>query len=68
MKWNVSGVEEATLGLYEGNFTQMGPRSVSNIINLGGIILRSARSKEFRTEEDRHKKLSNNARKTVLTL
>ena len=33
----------------------MGPRSVSNIINLGGTILRSARSKEFRTEEGRQK-------------
>jgi 6-phosphofructokinase 1 len=44
-----------TIGLIEGNITKMGPRSVSNIINLGGTILRSARSAEFRTEEGRKK-------------
>ena len=33
----------------------MGPRSVSNIINLGGTILRLGCSKEFRTEEGRQK-------------
>lgn len=49
------GVRGGYTGLIEGNFTKMGPRSVSNIINLGGTILRSARSKEFRTEEGRQK-------------
>lgn len=60
------GVRGGYTGLIEGNFTKMGPRSVSNIINLGGTILRSARSKEFRTEEGRQK-LSSNARKMALT-
>ena len=61
------GVRGGYTGLIEGNFTKMGTRSVNNIINLGGTILRSARSKEFRTEEGRQK-LSNNARKMALTL
>ena len=47
------GIRGGYSGLIEGNMTKMGPRSVSNIINLGGTILRSARSKEFRTPEGR---------------
>ena len=49
------GVRGGYTGLIEGNFTKMGPRSVSNIINLGGTILKSARSEEFRTYEGRKK-------------
>ncbi len=49
------GIREGFNGLIEGNITKMGPRSVSNIINLGGTILRSARSEEFRTPEGRQK-------------
>lgn len=47
------GIREGYNGLIEANFTKMGPRSVSNIINLGGTILKSARSAEFRTKEGR---------------
>ncbi len=49
------GIREGYNGLIEGNFTKMGPRSVSNIINLGGTILKSARSLEFKTSEGREK-------------
>ena len=47
------GIREGYNGLIEASFTKMGPRSVSNIINLGGTILKSARSAEFRTPEGR---------------
>ena len=49
------GVFRGLQGLIEGDFKEMGPRSVKNIINRGGTILKSARSKEFRTAEGRAK-------------
>lgn len=55
----VVGIRGGYNGLIEGNFTKMGPRSVSNIINLGGTILKSARSKEFRSKEGREKAFEN---------
>jgi 6-phosphofructokinase 1 len=45
--------------MIEGDFKEMGPRSVNNIINKGGTILKSARSKEFMTEEGRKKAHAN---------
>lgn len=39
--------------MIEGDFKEMGPRSVNNIINKGGTILKSARSADFRTPEGR---------------
>lgn len=42
-------------GLIEGNLEVFTARSVNNIINKGGTILRSARSLEFRTPEGRKK-------------
>ncbi len=53
------GIREGYNGLIEGHFTKMGPRSVSNIINLGGTILKSARSEEFKTKEGRQKAFDN---------
>lgn len=47
------GIREGYNGLIEGNLITMGPRSVKNIINQGGTILKSARSTAFRTEEGR---------------
>lgn len=47
------GVFRGLQGLIEGDFKEMGPRSVKNIINRGGTLLKSARSKEFRTKEGR---------------
>lgn len=49
------GIRGGYTGLIEGNIIKMGARSVNNIINLGGTILRSARSAEFRTSEGRKK-------------
>ena len=49
------GVWEGYNGLIKGEFIKMGPRSVKNIINRGGTILKSARSIEFRTKEGRQK-------------
>ncbi|MGC1203269.1 MAG: 6-phosphofructokinase [Flavobacteriaceae bacterium] len=47
------GVYRGYEGLMEGDFEQMNARSVKGIINKGGTILKSARSKEFRTKEGR---------------
>jgi 6-phosphofructokinase 1 len=49
------GVFRGYQGLIEGDFEELGPRSVKNIINKGGTFLKSARSKEFRTAEGRKK-------------
>ncbi|MGA9638266.1 6-phosphofructokinase [Flavobacterium sp.] len=49
------GVYRGYQGMIEGDFVPMGPRSVNNIINKGGTILKSARSAEFRTPEGRKK-------------
>ncbi|SHE60059.1 6-phosphofructokinase [Chryseobacterium takakiae] len=49
------GVREGYNGLINGDFLKMGPRSVKNIINQGGTILKSARSMEFKTKEGRQK-------------
>ncbi|WP_396600918.1 6-phosphofructokinase [Algibacter sp. R77976] len=57
------GVYRGYEGLIEGDFKEMNARSVRGIINKGGTILKSARSKEFRTEEGRkkaHKNLLDN--------
>lgn len=42
-------------GMIEGDFKLMDARSVNNIINKGGTILKSARCEEFRTPEGRKK-------------
>lgn len=64
----VVGIREGYNGLIEGHFTKMGPRSVSNIINLGGTILKSARSDEFRTKEGRQKAYDNCAAQGIEAL
>lgn len=53
------GVYRGYQGLIEADFELMTSRSVSNIINRGGTILKSARSKEFRTVEGRAKAYKN---------
>jgi len=50
-----TGIYRGYQGMIEGDFEVMGPRSVNNIINKGGTILKSARSKEFMTPEGRKK-------------
>ncbi len=49
------GIYRGYEGLMEGDFKSMNARSVRGIINKGGTILKSARSKEFRTKEGRQK-------------
>ncbi len=44
----VLGVEGGFEGLIHGKFREMGPRDVSGILQRGGTILQTARSKEFR--------------------
>ena len=46
----VVGIYEGYKGLIEGNVKVVGPRDVSNIINLGGTSLYSARCDEFKEE------------------
>jgi len=54
-----TGIYRGYQGMIEGDFKEMGPRSVNNIINKGGTILKSARSKEFMTAEGRQKAHAN---------
>jgi len=53
------GVYRGYQGLIEGDFEQMSARHVSNVINRGGTILKSARSLEFKTKEGRIKAYEN---------
>lgn len=55
----VYGVIKGYDGMINGNFIEMDDRSVSNIIQKGGTILKSARSEEFRTPEGRKKAFDN---------
>jgi len=48
---NVVGIRKGYQGLIENDMYDMTPRSVSNILNLGGTILKTARCLAFRTDE-----------------
>jgi len=50
---DVIGIRRGYAGMIEGDFVEMDGRSVSNILQKGGTILKSARSEEFRTPEYR---------------
>ena len=49
------GIYRGFEGMIEGDIIEMGPRTVKNIVNKGGTILKSARSAEFITPEGRQK-------------
>ncbi|WP_115461886.1 6-phosphofructokinase [Winogradskyella aurantiaca] len=49
------GIYRGYQGMIEGDFEKMDARSVKGIVNKGGTMLKSARSKEFRTKEGRQK-------------
>lgn len=49
------GIYRGYGGMIEGAFVSMDARSVKDIINKGGTILKSARSEEFKTTEGRQK-------------
>jgi 6-phosphofructokinase 1 len=53
------GIYRGYQGMIEGDFKEMGPRSVNNIVNKGGTILKSARSMDFKTSEGRKKAHAN---------
>ncbi|MCR4656267.1 MAG: 6-phosphofructokinase [Lachnospiraceae bacterium] len=47
----VKGIQKGYQGLLNDEITDMSPRDVSDIIQRGGTILRTARCEEFKTEE-----------------
>lgn len=49
------GIMRGYEGMIEGDFVRLGARSVGNILQRGGTVLKSARSEEFRTAEGRKK-------------
>ncbi|MCH8494170.1 MAG: 6-phosphofructokinase [Balneolales bacterium] len=56
---SVVGIRYGYQGMIKGDFVEMDGSSVSNIIQQGGTILKSARSDEFRTVEGRQKAAQN---------
>jgi 6-phosphofructokinase 1 len=54
-KKEVFGIMRGYEGMIEGDIVKLGARSVSNIIQRGGTILKTARCQEFRTPEGRKK-------------
>ena len=50
-----AGIYRGYEGMMEGDFKELTARNVKGLINKGGTILKSARSKEFRTLEGRKK-------------
>ena len=57
--WKVYGIYRGYEGLIEGNIKELTTESVSNTIQRGGTILKTARSDEFRTPEGRKKAFDN---------
>jgi 6-phosphofructokinase 1 len=60
--WQVYGVKHGYAGLISGDMIELTARGVGGIIQVGGTMLGSARSKEFRTEEGRKIALDNLAK------
>jgi len=55
----VLGIRRGYQGMIESDFVELTSSSVSNIIQKGGTVLKSARSEEFRTPEGRAKAAKN---------
>lgn len=55
----VFSIRRGYQGMIEGDVAEMHSGSVANIINIGGTILKTARSEEFKTEEGRKKAFEN---------
>lgn len=65
------GIYRGYQGLIENDFEELSARSVKNIINRGGTFLKSARCKEFMTDEGRklaHQNLVNNNVDALITI
>jgi 6-phosphofructokinase 1 len=58
-KKEVYGIMQGYEGMISGDIVKLGARSVGNIIQRGGTILKTARSQEFRTKEGREKAYQN---------
>lgn len=56
---NIYGIRRGYQGMIEGDIYQMKTTDVANIIQRGGTILKTARSKEFMTEEGMQKAYDN---------
>ena len=52
-KTSCIGIYRGFQGLIEGDFERFEPRSVHNIVNKGGTILKSARCDDFKTKDGR---------------
>src|SRR5690349_8643568 len=57
--WKALGVLHGYAGLLSGEFIELTARGTSGIIQQGGTILGSARSKEFVTEEGKKRAIHN---------
>jgi len=57
--FEIFGIGRGYLGMIEDNIVQMDSRSVANIIQRGGTILKTARSQEFFNYEGRKKAFEN---------
>lgn len=64
----VFGIKRGYQGLIEDDIVKMESRSVANIIQLGGTILKTARSKEFKTPEGRKKAYDNLVKRGINAL
>ncbi len=51
----VIGIRRGYTGLFTGEFVRLGPRSVSNILQLGGTVLGTSRCAEMKTVEGRQR-------------
>ena len=58
-KKHVSGIYRGYQGLIDNKIEELGPRSVANIIQRGGTMLRSARCMPFMTHEGREQAAKN---------
>ncbi|MCE2895492.1 MAG: 6-phosphofructokinase [Flammeovirgaceae bacterium] len=58
-KKEVYGIMQGYEGMISGDIVKLGARSVGNIIQRGGTILKTARSQEFRTKDGREKAYQN---------
>ena len=64
-KVEVAGIIHGYKGMIEGNIIPLDSRSVSNIIQRGGTILKTSRSAEFLTIEGRKKAFDNLAKNGI---
>ncbi len=58
-KKEVCGIIQGYEGMISGDIVKLSARSVGNILQRGGTILKTARSAEFRTKEGREKAFEN---------